>query len=243
MRAGSEFTIGRVYRQLPTVLGKESMSLWLNFGLFLTAVNFLEIALQRMSGGAGFARGPVALAFFVFSFAATGLVHCAAVYAADERLSGTPVPLEDALRVGFSRFWPFLGLSALLSLLIACGTLLLIFPGLFAGVVFSLAIPLLVLRRVGIWDSLGMSWKMTKGHRLEILGLLLVYGLAILLVAVAVILPAILVLHLVGLDDTIAQTAALLVIDAFLTGAVLVAGGAIWTVAFRFIEAEATVVA
>lgn len=165
MGAAEQFTIGRVYRLLPKVLGQESISLWMNFGLFATAVDLVQIILQPASGGAGFGRGLMAFIFFVTVFVATCFVHCAAVHAADRRLSGAPVLPIEALRAGLSRFWPYLGLSTLLSVVITFGLLMLIAPGLFAAVAFSLATPALVIRKVGVFDSLGASWTMTKGHR------------------------------------------------------------------------------
>ncbi|MBS1182082.1 MAG: hypothetical protein H6Q99_1962 [Proteobacteria bacterium] len=238
MRATEEFTIGRVYRLLPKVLGQESISLWLNFGLFATAVDLLQVALQRVSGGPSLAGRPMAIAFFVAVFVATCFVHCAAVHAADMRLSGTPVQAIVALRAGLSRFWPYLGLSTLLSLVITFGLLMLIAPGLFAAVAFSLATPALVIRRAGVFDSLGASWTMTKGHRLEILGLMLVYGVVCGLVIAAVILPGAAVLYLTGLAGTVGQSLVALVINDFLTSFVLVVAGAISTVMFRLIEAD-----
>ena len=120
---------------------------------------------------------------------------------------------------------------------------MLILPGLFVGVVFSLAVPCLVIRGAGILESLRMSWKMTKGYRLEILGLLFVYGFTVLLVALVITLPPAMTIHFAGLDGTVVQEVVLLVIDAFFTGAMLVVGGAIWAIIFRFIEADAAAVA
>ena len=242
MRETDEFTIGRVLPLLPKVLGQESISLWLYLGSFTALVNFLRLALEQGPRGAGTGGGLVAFILSIVGWMAASLVHCAAIQAADMQLSGMPVQALDALRASFTRFWPYLGLSVLLSLVLTVGLLALIVPGIFALVVFSLALPALVIRRTGVFDSLGASWKMTKGRRLEILGLLLVYGLAVALVFAAAILLTIVVLYLTGLAGTFGQKLIVLFINAFLPGLVLVAAGAVSATMFRLIEVDTAAV-
>lgn len=237
MRETREFTIGRVFPLLPKVLGQESISLWLYLGSFTALINLLRLALEQGSRGSG--GGMVTLILSIIAWMAASVVHCAAIQAADLRLNGMPVPAVDALRVSFARLWPYLGLSVLLSLVLIVGLLALIVPGIFVLVVFSLALPALVIRRIGIFDSLSTSWRMTKGHRLEILGLLLVYGLGTGLVMAVTTLLGIVILYLTGLAGTFGQQLIVLLINAFLPGLVLVAGGALSATMFRLIEVDA----
>jgi len=242
MRETDEFTIGRVFPLLPKVLGQESISLWLYLGSFTALVNFLRLALEQGPRGTSTGGGMIIFILSIIGWMAASLVHCAAIQAADRRLSGMPVPAIDALRASFTRLWPYLGLSVLLSLALTIGLLALIVPGIFLLVAFSLALPALVTRRTGVFDSLSISWRMTKGRRLEILGLLLVYGLAVALVFAAAILLGIIVLYLTGLAGTFGQKLIVLFINAFLPGLVLVAGGAVSATMFRLIEVDAAAV-
>lgn len=239
MHAEDKFTIGRVFSLLPKVLGQESISLWQYLGSLAAILGFLRIALEQgtrvPSPGSGHL---MALAFSVISGVASGLVHCAAIQAADMRLNGTPVQASVALHASFSRFWPYVGLSVLLSLVLFVGFLALVIPGIFVLVVFSLALPALVIRRTGVFDSLRASWTMTKGHRLEILGFWLVFGLASGLLFAAVFLLAIVVLYLTGLAGGFGQTLLALIVDAFLSSLVLVVGGAVSATMFRLIDGD-----
>ena len=77
----------------------------------------------------------------------------------------------------FDRFLPILGLMLLQSLLIIVGMLFLILPGIYLAVSYTLALPLLVEKDVGIWESLETSRKAISNCWFRCLGLMLVAGM------------------------------------------------------------------
>lgn len=239
MRGAEQFTIGRVFGLLPKALGQESISLWLGFAGFALVLNLLQYALLHGPNAESLGSGLMAGAFSLAVFVALCFVQCAAVYAAAMRLDGAPVQAVDALRVGFSRFWAYLGLSILLGIIVGLGLMLVILPGLFAWSAFSLALPILVVRRVGVFDSIGISGRMTKGHRLKILGFWFVYGIASFLVVALFILLGVGVIYITGLAGTVGQELPAIVLNAVFSGLSFVVAGSTSAIIFRLIEAEA----
>lgn len=232
------FTIERVLRLLPKVLGQESVSLWLGFASFAALLGLLQIMLLWSPEEVSLGVVLTSWAFSIAIFVASTLVQCAAIHAADSRLTGAPETAIEALRAGFACFWPYLGLSLILGFAIGFGLTLLIVPGVFISVVFSLAMPALIVRRTSIFKSIGVSWQMTKGRRLRILCLGCVVVVFNLLVAAVVFVLAATVLYFLGVDGSIGQALVVLVLNILLTGLFIVVTGAIAATTFRLIEAD-----
>ena len=77
----------------------------------------------------------------------------------------------------FDRFLPILGLMLLQSVLIIAGALFLILPGIYLAVSYSLALPLLIEKEMGIWESLETSRKAISNCWFRCLGLMIVAGM------------------------------------------------------------------
>lgn len=73
--------------------------------------------------------------------------------------------------------------------LIGIGFLLLVIPGIFLAICFYFTRPLIAVEDRGFIDALTESWRLTRGHRLRVFGLLVI----VLLVGLAVSIPATLV--------------------------------------------------
>lgn len=232
------FTIGRVLRLLPKVLGQESISLWLGFASFATLLGVLQIILLWSPEDVGLGAALTSWVFSIAIFVASTLIQCAAIHAADSRLTGVPEAAIEALRAGFACFWPYLGLSLMLSFAIGFGFALLVVPGIIIFVVFSLAMPALIIRRTGIFSSLGVSWQMTKGYRLRIFGLGCVVVAVNLMIIAAVFVSAATVLYFLGIDGSIGEALVILVLNILLTGLSIVVIGAIAATTFRLIEGD-----
>ncbi|HEO65004.1 MAG TPA: hypothetical protein ENI73_03940 [Spirochaetes bacterium] len=79
-------------------------------------------------------------------------------------------------------------LSLLETGLILLGFILLIVPGLILAVGFSVSVNALVVERLSPVQSLRRSWRLTRGKRWPILGLMVLYGVTNLLVTYSIIL-------------------------------------------------------
>jgi hypothetical protein len=90
---------------------------------------------------------------------------------------GRPVTFAEAMKDITPRLLPLLGLTLLYSLIVVVGAVLCILPGIWLGVMFSLATPALLLERGTIRQALSRSWKLVSGSFWRVFGILLLAGL------------------------------------------------------------------
>ena len=92
-------------------------------------------------------------------------------------------------------FWKFLGTSILLALAIAVGLILLIVPGVIFGLMFMFATFIVIERELGPIDALSESHRLTRGHKWQLFGFVLLLlivnllGLLALVVGLLVSIP------------------------------------------------------
>jgi uncharacterized membrane protein len=84
-------------------------------------------------------------------------------------------------------FWKYLGTSILVSLAIGVGLVLLIVPGIILGLMFMFTPFLVIERELGPIEAMKESHRITRGHKWNLLGLLLMTLLVNLLGALAFI--------------------------------------------------------
>lgn len=96
-------------------------------------------------------------------------------------LRGQDVRFDDCWR-GLGSLWlRVLGVSILAGLAVLVGYMLCLVPGLIIQAALFVAMPALVVERIGVGDALDRSWKLTDGHRMRIF--FIVVGLVLLSVA------------------------------------------------------------
>lgn len=98
----------------------------------------------------------------------------ALVYGTVQHLNGRKAGLGEIIGRGFSRIVPVVVIAILFSIAMTIGFALLIIPGVFLVVVWSVAIPASVVERPGIFGAFSRSWQLTKGYRWPVLGILLI---------------------------------------------------------------------
>jgi len=181
----AKLEIGRVIRQTFGVLGR-------NFGpLFLMALLLVGVpALIQNLGNPG-VLGPILpkgvpllilvglLLFLAGYYVLVGALTSATV--AD--LNGRKLDLGECLRVGVRRFWPLLGLTIVTGLAVAVGLFLLIVPGLWLMTVWAVVGPVKVVEDVPFGQTFGRSLALTEGNRGRVTGLLLLYGVFLVLLS------------------------------------------------------------
>lgn len=102
---------------------------------------------------------------------ATGFI----VYGTMRELQGRPASFGDILNHGIATLFPVLLVALLCTVIIWLGFALVVIPGLVLSVLFWVAIPVVVVERRGVMDSLRRSIDLTKGYRWPIFGLVLLY--------------------------------------------------------------------
>src|SRR5262249_15573967 len=112
---------------------------------------------------------------------------------------GRQVGMSEALSQGFGRLGTALGVAILAGLGIAVGLMLLVVPGLILAVMWAVAIPVAVVERLGVIESLTRSVALTRERRWRVFGAVLIAG--IIMIVVSLVVGA--VMGFVGLAGTI----------------------------------------
>jgi hypothetical protein len=105
------------------------------------------------------------------------LMAASIAYGSFQYLRGQPVTMGDALSRGLSLILPVIGVAILCGLIIGIGMILLVVPGVIAAVMLWVAIPVAVVERPGVVDSLKRSADLTKGNRWNVFGVVLIIGI------------------------------------------------------------------
>lgn len=196
-----EYDIGRTFRRAVALLrdGLTSVGLFLLLVTVLTQVVQVGLAApmgEQLAGQmGGDDPGGMALAmltmplYWLGILAAMGLgaVGAAGTTFGYARLAaGQPATIKDCLAQGAALFLPTLLLTILWTLGVGLGFALLIVPGVFLVVLWSVVFPALIVDRAGVLGSFGRSRELTRGSRPAIFGTLVV-------MAIVVYLPALLI--------------------------------------------------
>lgn len=92
------------------------------------------------------------------------------------RAANQPVSFNEVFS-GLSMFVPLLVTAVVMTILIYIGSLLLLLPGIYLGVAYMLAMPLVIERGLSPWQALETSRKAISQHWFKVFGLFLVLGL------------------------------------------------------------------
>jgi hypothetical protein len=112
--------------------------------------------------------------FLLFWFAVRsllgGILAAPIAYIVVMAMRGTPAPLAETIRQGLRRLVP----SSLTSLvgfsLGAVASFLLLVPGIIVFSMLNVAVPAVVVERIGVFAALGRSRQLTRGYRASIFG-------------------------------------------------------------------------
>jgi hypothetical protein len=174
----SDLQVGRVFSRAWTVFAN-------NFVVFFatTLVISLPNLLIASASTPGAAANPSSVLWKIGIALPLALIlntigEAVIVYGAFQDLRGRPVRLGEAVQKGLARFFPIIGLGIVSSIGIAVGIILLIVPGVILAIMWSVALPVCVLERLGPMTSLGRSGDLTKGHRWKILGIVVLLVIA-----------------------------------------------------------------
>ncbi len=165
-------------------------------GLILSYL-FVRLGLGSAEAFANGTVSPSALIMPILTTSLIGLIISALVQGALTRATvvaseGGKASFGDCLSTGLSVALPLIGLAIITAIGIALGMILLIVPGIILALMWSVAVPALVVERVGVFEALGRSNALTKGAKGKIFGLAVIIIVAYSLVSV--------VLGLVGLS-------------------------------------------
>jgi hypothetical protein len=103
----------------------------------------------------------------------------AIVKKASLQISDQSISVTEAYRFGFRKAWPiFLG-GLLSGLVFMIGFILLIIPGIYFAISFSLFVQAIIIEEKRPWSALGRSRKLVKGSWWRVFGILLLTGILV----------------------------------------------------------------
>jgi hypothetical protein len=98
---------------------------------------------------------------------------------------GRPIDVVESLRAALARLPTLIGVGFLVLLATMGGLILLVIPGLYVALGFSLSYLVVMSEGAGAWTALKRSWALARGLRWRIFGLLLVWLLLQMVLAYA----------------------------------------------------------
>jgi hypothetical protein len=141
--------------------------LFVQFGFFSPAGIQSGAISFRTLMGATFISGLVGM---VIAALVQGALTRAVVSANEGRSASFGECLSTGLRVAL----PLIGLGIVFAIAVGAGFVLLIVPGVILALMWSVAVPALVVENTGVFGSLSRSAELTKGSRWKILGVFFV---------------------------------------------------------------------
>lgn len=181
------FDLGRVIERIFGVLaargGRLAALALILVGAPQAAASWMQSSYALNAGADELRVAMIGLAVSIVSLVASSLLQAAVVHTAYEDLQGRESTLAGSLSVAFTHVFPLFVMTLIAWLGIALGLLLLIAPGLLLMTVWSVATPVRVIERKGIFGSLGRSLDLTDGARWQIFGLILIYTVVVLVLS------------------------------------------------------------
>jgi hypothetical protein len=192
--AGETFSMGRVASRTFSVLGRNALP-FLGLALLAAApqtvlgwylVNSLLLG-GRVDPAIVFtaANWTQTLGVQLIAIVVSFFLQAALVQATVVDLNGQPVSFGDALMTALRMLFPTVATALLMSLGLAAGFVLLVFPGLMLLSAWAVVVPVLIVERKGIVGSFGRSAELTKGYRWPIFGLMAIFYIAIAIINLA----------------------------------------------------------
>jgi len=177
--AQKQFSFGTVISQSISVFAANLASFAVASLLLLLPLLIYNLAIVGAPTG-GYSAGSL-LAIVIQSILGY-LLAATITFATFQYLRGQPVGIGECLSRGLSLILPVIGVSILVGLIIGIGTVLFIVPGIIAAVMLWVAIPVAVVERPGVIESLKRSAGLTKGHRWTIFGILVVVTIVLVII-------------------------------------------------------------
>jgi hypothetical protein len=185
--------VGEILDTALAVYRQHAQSLWRLVAVvvaFPAALNgALAVAEKQVRDGGG-SSGSLAILqvlVLVVSLIASSLATAVAFRLVADAYLGRTVDLAASLRFGLQRFLSVIWISLLIGLFVAIGTLLLVVPGVYLFVAWSVAVPVLLGENLGITAALGRSRALVRGRFWPCAGVLVLAVLLALVVALIIL--------------------------------------------------------
>jgi|SRR5215468_11178645 len=177
--AQKQFSFGTVVSQAISVFTANLASFVIvSLLLLLPLLVYNLVAVGAPTGG----YSAASLFAIVIQMVLSQLLAATISFATFQYLRGQAVGIGECLSRGLSLIGPVIGVAFLVGLITGIGLVLIVIPGIIAAVMLWVAIPVAVVERPGVVESLKRSADLTKGSRWTIFGILFVVGLVLIIV-------------------------------------------------------------
>ena len=179
--ADTDFRVGSIIGRSASVLLRHFLTFFIVIQIAHSPVTLAQWA-QWASWSVALRGAP----FYVLLILLAPLGKAVVVHATFQDMCRRPVRLGESLRVVLRLYLPIIGLTFVLTfllllelnLLLSILGLILLIPVLILYTMWFVGLPACLVERLGPWTSLRRSQELTRGHRLSILGLVLLLFIA-----------------------------------------------------------------
>jgi hypothetical protein len=130
------------------------------------------------------------LAFFIVALITSAIAEGVCIKNTSNLVEKGATNTEEALTFTVHKLLSLLAASIITGIMIGVGLVLLVVPGIIFAIMFSLAIPSVIIENVGVVDSLSKSRKLVSNRWLKTFAFYIIIGIIILFVAVIAIFVA-----------------------------------------------------
>ena len=179
--APGAFDIGRTVSRAFGVLHCNFLPFF-GCGLILSGLPYVVIGwFQSQTLAGGLPADPtkvalIGLAALPVTMVSYAVMQASIIHGSIADMNGRRISFAECLTAALPRLLPLLGVSILAGLAAGFATLLLIIPGILVALAYSVAVPVAVVERPGVFAALERSAFLTRNNRASIFVVLLLVG-------------------------------------------------------------------
>jgi hypothetical protein len=98
-------------------------------------------------------------------------------------VQGRKFSVAYSVLVVLRRFLPILGVTICTTAAVVLGAFVLVFPGIILGCMYYVSMPACIAEQTGVFESMSRSSFLTAGHRWQVFGAALLYGIVVAIVS------------------------------------------------------------
>lgn len=177
----AEFSIANVFSNTFGVIARNA-ALFLGLSLVIVGLPQLGIGMfvtPTLADPGSFLGGPTAIlssivGYFLFLFLSI-ILQASLIVASANDLAGKPVNFGECVSRAIAKLLPLIGLGIVVAIGISIGLVMLVVPGVILYLMWMVAVPALMVENLDVAGALSRSSALTKGSRLKLLGLIIVF--------------------------------------------------------------------
>lgn len=177
-------TFGVIMRHAPLFLGLSLIIVGLpqlGIGMFVTP----QSADPLVAFGSPTALLTTMIGYIVFLFLSI-VLQASLIVASANDLAGRPVNFGECVSRAVAKLFPLIGLGIVVAIGVSIGFVFLVIPGVILYLMWMVAVPVLMVENLGVFESLSRSSALTKGSRWKLLGLIVVFFIFSMIIAIPI---------------------------------------------------------